>query len=208
MIRAIIFDLGGVILPFDFSHAYERMERLSGLARDEIRRRLVESKLPARLESGRIQPQAFVDSVNQLLGTRLGFEEFRDVWVSIFAEDPLIPENLLSCLKDRYRLLLLSNTNAIHFDWVVENFPHFAHFDRWVVSHEVGALKPDPAIYAEVLRHTGCRAEECFFTDDVPAYVDGARKAGIDAVQFTGLEGLRAQMAARNISIGTPAGQP
>ena len=111
----------------------------------------------------------------------------------------MIPEELFAALKKRYRLLLLSNTNAIHFEMVRENYPLLRHFDHLVLSYKVGALKPSPLIYAEALKHAQCAPEECFFTDDIAAYVEGARAAGIDAVQFENREQIERELKARGV---------
>jgi putative hydrolase of the HAD superfamily len=201
MIKAIIFDLGNVIVPFDFGRAYQRMEEVSGLSREQIRTRISTAGLGPMLESGQIEPLDFIEQINRLLGTRVAYDEFRNLWVSIFERRTLIPEDLLVSLRDRYRLLLLSNTNALHFGWLDETFPHLSHFHHRVLSHEVRALKPDPRIYAEAIKHSGCHAGECFFTDDIPAYVEGACAAGLDAVQFTGLEKLLSDLRTRGIEV-------
>jgi FMN phosphatase YigB (HAD superfamily) len=201
MIKTIIFDLGGVIVPFDFNRAYARMEALSGLDRPAIRERIGAAGLAVRLETGRLEPQAFVEEVGALLGVRIPFEDFCDLWSSIFFRETLIPESLLESLKDRYRLLLLSNTNAIHFGMIRRTYPLLRHLDHYILSYEVGAMKPEPAIYREAVRHANCAPAECFFTDDVAPYVDGARREGIDAVQFTGLDGLCSELRARGIEV-------
>jgi HAD superfamily hydrolase (TIGR01509 family) len=63
----------------------------------------------------------------------------------------------------------------------------------------VKAMKPAPAIYREAVTRAGCAAGECFFTDDIEAYVEAARREGIDAVQFLSLEQLETEMRARGI---------
>jgi HAD superfamily hydrolase (TIGR01509 family) len=80
-------------------------------------------------------------------------------------------------------------------------FPHIKRFDYCVLSHEVGALKPAPAMYQAALRHAECRPEECFFTDDIEEYVDGAKRMGIDAVQFTGYEALLGELRSRGVEV-------
>jgi len=190
MIKTLIFDLGGVIVPFDFVHAYTRMETLSGLTREQIRERLLEGDFVRNYEAGRIPTDDFVKEVNRRLGIAVQRDEFREIWVSIFARQTLLPESLFATLRRRYRLLLLSNTNEMHFDWVAENYPHLSHFHHRVVSHKVGALKPEDAIYRAALSQAECEPGECFFTDDIAPYVEGARQHGMQAVQFTGRDKL------------------
>jgi HAD superfamily hydrolase (TIGR01509 family) len=95
--------------------------------------------------------------------------------------------------------LLLSNTNAVHFDWIRENYPILRHFDGLVLSYEVGHMKPAPEIYREAVRLAGCRREQCYFTDDTAANVEGAIREGLDAVQFVSSDQLRSDLAARGV---------
>jgi glycosyltransferase involved in cell wall biosynthesis len=88
---------------------------------------------------------------------------------------------MLEGLRKRYRLLLLSNTNAIHFAMIRENYPMLRHFHDFILSYEVKAMKPNPAIYREAVARAGCDAGECFFTDDIRDYVEAARREGLDA---------------------------
>jgi putative hydrolase of the HAD superfamily len=200
-IRTVIFDLGRVIVPFDFGRAYDRMSARSGLPEAEIRERIRATGLVPRLESGQIEAEPFVEQLCAALGCPLSFDEFRGIWFSIFSAETLIPESLLESLKGRYRLLLLSNTNSIHYEMVERAYPHLRHFDHHVLSYKVGAMKPDEAIYREALRHAQAGAAECFFTDDIPEYVEGARRMGIDAVQFHSHEQIVRELRARGVEV-------
>jgi glucose-1-phosphatase len=201
MIRTIILDLGRVLVPFDFARGYARMSQRTGLPPDDIRSRIVASGLVHRLESGQIRDDDFVHQITALLGVAMSFEEFSEFWSSIFLPETLIPEDWVRQLRTRYRMVLLSNTNGIHYAMLRAAYPILQHFDAYVLSHEVGAMKPDPKIYAAALAVAQARPEECFFTDDVLEYVEGARRAGIDAVQFENADKLRADLAARGVVI-------
>jgi putative hydrolase of the HAD superfamily len=184
MIKTIIFDLGRVIIPFDFKRGYTRMANLCGYAAEEIPERLRTSDLVTRFETGVVEPRAFVNELSGILGLKADYEQFCDIWTSIFLPETLISEEFVKALRARYRLLVLSNTNAIHFDMVWKAYPILHHFNGYVLSYKVGAMKPSPIIYREAIRQAQCPPEQCFFTDDIPAYVEGARREGIDAVQF------------------------
>ncbi len=199
MVKTVIFDLGRVIIPFDFNRGYSAIEKLCGIPAAEIPKRIGSTDLVKRFESGLIGNQEFVAEISRLLGLQVTYPEFCELWSSIFLPETLIPESLLEGLRKRYRLLLLSNTNGIHFDMVRERYPLLRHFHHYILSHEVKAMKPAPAIYQAALAQAHCEPGECFFTDDIEMYVEGARKAGIDAVQFTGLEALEKEMRARGI---------
>jgi FMN phosphatase YigB (HAD superfamily) len=199
MIRTIIFDLGNVIVPFDFRRGYARLETFCRYPAEEIPRRLRSTDLVTRFESGRIERQAFVAELCQVLELDMTYDQFCEIWTSIFLPETLIPEDFLQRLKANYRLLLLSNTNAIHFEMVERHYPLLRHFDRYVLSYQVGALKPSALIYEAALRQAQCNPEECFFTDDILAYVEGARGHGIDAVQFESFAQLQEEMRVREL---------
>jgi glucose-1-phosphatase len=199
MIRTLIFDLGKVIVPFDFGRGYRAMEEICGMAAADIPKRIGSTDLVIRFETGLVSPEDFVAELTALLGLRVNYDQFCELWSSIFLPETLIPDAMLESLGRRYRMLLLSNTNALHFSVIRERYPFVRHFDELVLSHEVKAMKPSPVIYREAIARAGCRAEECFFTDDIAAYVEGARKEGIDAVQFVSLEKLQEDMRARGI---------
>ena len=199
MIRTIIFDLGGVIVPFDFKRGYAKMEPLCRYPAAEIPIRLRSSDLVTRFETGQIDPHSFVRELSGLLEFNITFEAFCEIWMSIFLPETLVPESLLESLSGRYRLLLLSNTNQIHFEMLRDAYPQLAHFDHYVLSYQVGALKPSARIYQEAIARANCRADECFFTDDIAAYTDAARQHGIDAVQFQSLAQLESELRQRGV---------
>ena len=199
MIRTIIFDMGKVIIPFDFQRGYDRMAPLCKYEASEIPERLRGCDLVTRFEEGKVSPEAFVQEISDVLELEVDYPKFCDIWSSIFLPDTLISEEFVVALRKRYRLLLLSNTNAIHFEMVNATYPLLRHFHHKVLSHKVGALKPSPAIYAEALKHAEAAPEECFFTDDIPAYVEGARAAGIDAVQFESQAQIERELRSRGV---------
>jgi len=201
VIKAVIFDLGGVIVPFDFKRGYAKMEGLCGYAAAEIPARLRTTDLVTRFESGQVEPEEFVRQLSDILELKATYEEFCELWTSIFLPDTLVPDSLLERIHARRRLLLLSNTNDIHFTMVERNYPIMRHFDDHVLSYRVGALKPSPLIYKEAIARAGCRPEECFFTDDVAAYVEGAVREGIDAVRFESAAQVERELMNRGVLV-------
>lgn len=198
MYKAIIFDLGKVLVHFDFKRSYRKFESLCPHASADIPKLLAPTGLVERFETGLVEPRPFVDELCRTLDLRVDYEEFCEIFNGIFT-DTLIPESLLQALAARYRLLLLSNTNAIHFEMLRRTYPMLRHFHHLVLSYEVKAMKPQQEIYETAIRLAGCRPEECFYTDDIPAYVEGARKVGIDAVQFESAEQIERELRARGI---------
>lgn len=186
-------------MPLDFPRLYGRLAEHCTVAAEEIPRRIAETGLVPLLESGAMPAEEFTDRIVQLLDLRVPDGQFRELWSSLFPGHTLLPESLMEGVRKHHRLLLLSNTNAIHFGMVRENYPLLRHFDSYVLSHEVGAMKPSPKIYAAAIEAAQCKAEECFFTDDIPAYVEGARKAGMRSEQFQSYEQITSLFDAMGI---------
>ncbi|MBI3209273.1 MAG: HAD family phosphatase [Candidatus Solibacter usitatus] len=201
MIKTVIFDLGGVIVPLDFPKGYAAMATHSPFPVEEIRERIIGTGLAPQLECGKISSNEFRERLCEVLRISVTADEFRNLWSSIFPSHTLIPEELLTRIRSKHRLLLLSNTNELHFEVIQRNYGHMKHFDHYVLSYVVGHMKPSPEIYAEAIAHAECGPAECFFTDDVAAYVEGARKAGIDAVQFKSYEQLLPELRRRGVDV-------
>jgi putative hydrolase of the HAD superfamily len=197
--KALIFDLGKVLVPFDFQRGYDGLQSLCGYPVAEIRSRIGSTGLVPQLEAGQVSSRDFVSRLGAALGVSFDYAQFCEIWSSIFLPGTLIPESLIAGLKKRYPLVLLSNTNDMHFEMLERAYPILGYFESRALSHQVGALKPSPLIYLKAVELAGCRPEECFFTDDVAEYVEGARKLGIDAVQFQSAEQLQQELARRNV---------
>ena len=157
VIKTVIFDLGGVIVPFDIQRGYARLAPLCGYREEEIPARLRSTDLVTRFESGRISSEQFVAELSRILELRVTYDEFRGIWNGIFLPGTLVPESMLMGLRERYRLLLLSNTNELHYSMVEANYPLVRHFHHKILSYKVGAIKPSPKIYEEAIAQAGCR---------------------------------------------------
>jgi FMN phosphatase YigB (HAD superfamily) len=199
VIRAVIFDLGKVIVPFDLARGYRALRPHCRCAQEEIPKRIAATDLVYRIETGRMEPGEFVRELCSILELDVTYRQFCELWGSIFLPCPLIGEHLIEGLGRRYRLLILSNTNAIHFEIIRRRYPLLRHFHDFVLSYEVGAVKPEAAIYLEAVQRAGCLPEECFFTDDMPQFVAGAKALGLDAVEFRSAEALEQELRARGI---------
>lgn len=199
MIKTLIFDLGNVLIPFDFKIGYQRISALCGCPANEIPLRIRSTGLVQPFETGEITPEHFVAELTKVLGLTATYSEFCDLWSSVFLPDPLVPEPFLGTLASRYRLLLLSNTNPIHFSMIQANYPLLGHFHDRVLSYEIRSAKPAPKIYQEALARAECPPEQCFFTDDMLVNVEAARQHGIDAVQFHSTEQLQNELRARGV---------
>ena len=198
MYRAVIFDLGRVLVDFDFRRGFQALEPLCPYSAEEIPERLRTTRLVEEFETGLVEPHEFVAQLAKLLDFDIAYDRFCAIWSSIFAET-LVPDSLLESLAARYRLLILSNTNAIHFPMVRETYPLMRHFHDFILSYEVKAMKPRREIFERAIERAGCRAEECFYTDDIAEYAAAARRLGIDAVVFRSAAQLEGELRTRQI---------
>ncbi|MGA2328792.1 MAG: HAD family phosphatase [Bryobacteraceae bacterium] len=199
MIKAVIFDLGKVIIPFDLERGYAALIPHCACPAGEIPRRIASTDLLPRFELGQLSPEDFAERLSALLGLEVDYARFRELWSSIFLPQPLVSEQLLEGLRRRYRMLVLSNTDAIHFPMVRERYPLLRHFDEYILSYQVGATKPAARIYEAAVSRAGCRAGECLFIDDIPLYVEAARQAGMEALRFESAAQLERELRARGL---------
>jgi putative hydrolase of the HAD superfamily len=146
-----------------------------------------------------VEPGVVAERVSSALGLNVSFENFQEMWSSIFLPETIVPESMLAGLHKNYRLLLLSNTDSIHFHWVRARYAILRHFDGFLLSFELGLRKPEPAIYQEAISRASVGPAEIFFTDDRQDNVEGALQAGIDAVQFESLEKLQRDLEFRGV---------
>jgi FMN phosphatase YigB (HAD superfamily) len=199
VIKTIFFDLGNVIIPFDFKRAYARLQLLCDYPVTEIPQRMRGTDLVSRFESGQIGSEQFVKEFSAVLDIRIGYDEFCDLWTSVFLPEPLIRDSLLEDLGRRYPLMILSNTNPIHFHMLQAHYPLLGRFDHSVLSYEVGALKPSAKIFEAAIARAGCEAKECFFTDDLAVNVEAAQENGMDAVQFQSAAQIEGELRVRGL---------
>ncbi|MBY0504242.1 MAG: HAD family phosphatase [Bryobacteraceae bacterium] len=202
MLKTIIFDLGNVIVPLDFPAGYQAWSEATGLAPAEIQRRLSSVDLYRAYEAGEMSTPVFQEAMQGLFGIEVSESRFMDLWSSIFAVPTLVDAQTLIGLKQRYRLVLLSNTNDLHFRFIRRNYPVAELFDAYVLSYEVGLMKPEPGIYRAAIEASRCAASECFFTDDLAANIEAARLAGMDGEVFTDEGSLLGQLRARGVVLG------
>lgn len=199
MIKAIFFDLGNVVVPFSVERAYARMAEICGYPSQEVAARIRATGLVRPFEKGEIAAEPFFRELSAALQANITYQEFCDWWNCVFLPHILIPEELLEDLAGRYRLLALSNTNPLHFATLQEGYPVLRHFHDLVLSHEVGAAKPEAKIYREAIARGQCSPEECFFTDDLAVNIEAARQHGMDAVQFLSADQLERELRARGL---------
>jgi glucose-1-phosphatase len=182
-IHGIFFDLGNVLVGVDSARFAEKMHVLTGLDHGQLRT-IFGGGLVSDYECGRMDDEQFLAALCAKARVNITREDFDSVWNCMFPETPLLPDELLKDLSLRYPLWAISNTNRMHFEFIRERYRFLEYFKGWSLSYEVGAAKPDPAIFTHALQKTGIAPANALFIDDQWINVEAARSLGIDAVQF------------------------
>jgi len=172
-----------------------RLEGLAGRPAAEIHEQIFGGGLETAYDEGRLSSREFHSAVNRLLGVETEFEEFARMWSDIFTENVEV-SRLVRLLKGSgYRVYLLSNTNEMHFEYVLARFPVLGEFEEHILSYRVGCRKPDPGIFREALRRSGQAAEKHVYVDDVEEYARAASALGMVGIHFRSAGQLREQLA-------------
>ena len=191
MIKVICLDLGKVIVDYDPTIPLNALGTRSALSLPEIMQVLTDREPLLLFDRGRYSRSEFYRTMCARLQLDVSTEEFERLWTSLFLPEPLLPESFLLGLKRRYRLLMLSNVNEVHFEFIWKNYPLVRHIEDRLLSYELGCLKPEPAIYRIAIDRAGVRPQEIFFADDRPENVEAARQAGIVATCFQSEQQLK-----------------
>ncbi len=195
----IVFDLGNVLFPFDFNDVirdFERVEKGLGVKFAEYYRTNYE--VHRKFERGEYSVEDFTEIMLGVLEHKVSKDEFYRIYSGLFkVNEDLVA--VLPVLKKNYRLVVLSNTNAVHRKYGWGNHEFLGNFEKLILSNEVGAVKPEAKIYKAVEAYTGAPPEEHLYTDDILEYVAAARNLGWDAVQFVGNRELFQEFGKRGI---------
>lgn len=185
MIETFLFDLGNVLVHFSHARMFEQMGALCGKTGDEILALCDQSGLTDRFERGQVSEEEFHRCFQELIGHEVCPQELYRAGSDIFwLNEPMVP--ILEKLRSEgYRMVLLSNTTAAHLRFIRENFPVLDFMDELVLSYEVGAMKPEDAIYEAALKRIHCPPGNCLYVDDISENIEGGRRFGLRAEVYS-----------------------
>lgn len=177
-VKAVVFDLGKVLVDFDYGIAARTLAAKSSASAEEVRAIIDQTPLLFRYESTQMTTQEFFDEVRRRIGFRGNFDEFAVSFGDIFTEIPAMTALHMEIHSRQLPTFILSNTNEIAVGHIRRNFPFFAHFTDYIFSFEHGVLKPEDRIYEITEQRTGRRGSEILFLDDKPENVQSAGRRG------------------------------
>lgn len=196
---AIVFDLGQVIVPFDYIHFVEKVNKHKLGSGEKFLQLYKDNYSTHRdFEKGLLPEQEFISIMLNYLDHIIDGETFCKYWSDIFTPDERVI-SLLPLLKKKYKLYLISNTNSIHKKYGFRHYAFLKLFDKLFLSHEVKHIKPEVEIYRAVEKVSGFLSEEHIFIDDILEYVEAAKKIGWDGIQFLGYDDLVMNLNERKI---------
>jgi len=201
-IEVILFDLGNVILPFNHFQIAEKLSRFAQRKEFQDPQKIFsflfdfEKGIINDFDVGKVSPPEFFQSIKEKLDLSISFDLFLPIWNHIFLEDQEVSQIILS-LKGRRRLGLLSNTDPLHFDYILSNFPVMRTFEKWILSYEVGFKKPAIEIYQKAIEWASVEPEKILFIDDMKRYVEVAISLGMQGIHFISAEQLKKELAVK-----------
>ncbi len=186
---SVIFDLGGVLVRVDFGRACRRLEAAGGAPAAVILEAITKGEEKHGFDTGRLSPQHFAARFCAANGLRLPYAEFAEIWCDIFAEQREVTW-LLDQIAAKADLVLLSNTDPLHFEYLRRNYGFLDKFACTLLSYEVGHAKPARPMFERALGRAAPGTRMIYF-DDVPEFVSAARACGLPAEQFVDAAKLR-----------------
>ena len=186
-IKNIIFDLGGVIYDLNHGLSHQAFRALGMPGIDKLFSHSGQSEIFDHLEMGLISPEEFRDHIREIGGKDLSDEEIDHAFNALLIGFNH-PEyfDFLTDLKKDYRTFLLSNNNAIHYEYIMDQLERdrnerslSPYFEKDYYSHLMGMRKPHPEIFEEVLEEEGLEPEETLFIDDTLIHLTTARGLGL-----------------------------
>ena len=177
MIKNVIFDLGNVLIDFDFDGFY------ISLGYEPAERTLDEANEPILLfEAGKISKAVFFEEIKNIYGFDISLKEFEILWCSVFSEAKEMIE-LARKISEKYNVFIFSNTDEIHFPYIWKNFTALHFFkENLMLSYELNAVKPEEKIYQNAIEKFRLNPSECVFIDDRPVNVNMAEEFGMKGI--------------------------
>jgi len=199
-IEVILYDLGNVILPFNHYQIAEKLCRYSQKKEHRDPQKIFsylfdfQKGITNRFDGGHVSPQEFFQTIKEHLGLSISFDEFLPIWNDIFVEDQEVSQVILS-QKGRWRLGLLSNTDPLHFNYILSKFSIMRAFDKWILSYEVGFKKPAVEIFQTAIAWASVEPEKILFIDDMKKHVEVAISLGMQGIHFISAQQLKKELS-------------
>ena len=208
--RAVLFDLGGVLLTIDWERAIQTWAPHSRLPAERLRERFSFDEAFHRHETGHLHDEGYFAHLRQVLELGCEPQQVRAGFDAILAGEIEETVRMLDAIRGRVPCYAISNTNPSHLAQMRRGFPGFLErFERVFASHDIGHRKPHPESFGHVLRAIGVPPAEVLLFDDLEPNIEAAAALGLQAVRVTSPADVRAALVARGLlSADAPAAAP
>lgn len=186
-IKNLIFDFGGVIYQIDFERQKKAFLAFGINGFEKLYAQASQNSLFSDLETGKINEDIFREKLTGLIDKNIPLSKVDELWNSILIDYFHDKIGLLQKLKSKYRLMLLSNTNEIHYSFYTGQFlTRYGYdfndlFDKTYWSFKIGMRKPDQEIFERVIAENGFTRENALFIDDTIQNTESAEKYGLSS---------------------------
>ena len=190
--KAVVFDLGKVLLDFDYTIAARKIAARGKMTADKIKHFIDHSPLLFRYETGLVTKQQFYNEICAVTGFCGGLDDFAECFSGIFAPIEPMVQLQAAVRQGGIPTYIFSNTNELAVNYIRRTFPFFANFDGYILSYEQGAMKPDAKIYEVVEQQSGHRQSEILYLDDRPENIAAGAARGWQVILQESPEKTRA----------------
>lgn len=184
-IKAVLFDLGGVVINIHFDRCFQSWANSAQLPFEHVKAKFKFDDAYASHEVSAISGAQYHAHICDLIGAPLSVSAFLQGWNAIYGEPFRETLALIRDLKSKYRIYAFTNSNPLHREVWQEKFrDELTAFDRVFCSSQLKHRKPDAAAFARIVSETKLGKNELLFIDDLKENVEGARAFGIQSVLF------------------------
>lgn len=195
MLKGFAFDLGNVVINFDYSLVIEKIRDKLTLPAEDFVGTVLGGEFIPELEKGLITVPEFYSRCVSFFKADINYADFKKLWCDMFWPNRPVIE-LIRKLKPSYPLYLISNISELHFDYLYGEFREVLDlFDQLILSYRVKSIKPEPEIYNCLLSVSGLNAPEIVYIDDRRDLVDKAMELRFKSIWFRGYESLLADLS-------------
>ncbi|MDL5048694.1 HAD family phosphatase [Oscillatoria amoena NRMC-F 0135] len=199
-IDALFFDLGKVLLNFDFGIAKRKISQKSSLTPAKIEKRFFSNPAFTLYEKGTITTVEFFQSMADWLDYNGSLDELAEIFCEIFWEHETNIE-IANRLSKKMPVYLVSNTCEAHIQYFEPKHTFLREFKFLYYSNRIRHRKPEPGFYAHVIKHSGENPRRSIFIDDLEPNILGAKKAGFKTILLTPETNLRRELARFGVKV-------
>jgi len=195
-IKAVLFDLGGVIIDVDYQNTIDAFTNLGVQNASDLYNQFNQSNLFDTFETGEVSSDYFIDQLYALVHNSINRQQIIDAWNAMIGEYPIEKLDLIQQISSKVPCYMLSNTNEIHLKKAMNALKNTPYSDLELLfkecyfSHLIGKRKPEVDTFSWVLDQMEIEANQTLFIDDSPQHIEGAQKTGMQTIFYRSIQDI------------------